>query len=43
MEIDDLSGRIRFKQSPDYESGKTVYEVTVVASDGDLTASQDVR
>ena len=42
MEIDDLSGRIRFKQSPDYESGKTVYEVTVVASDGDLTASQDV-
>ena len=28
--------------SPDYESGKTVYEVTVVASDGELEASQDV-
>jgi Ca2+-binding RTX toxin-like protein len=42
MEIDDLTGMIRFRQSPDYESGKTVYEVTVVASDGDLSATQDV-
>ena len=42
MEIDELTGMIRFRQSPDYESGKTVYEVTVVASDGELEASQDV-
>ena len=42
MQIDDLSGRVRFNESPDYESGKTMYEFTVVASDGELTASQDV-
>ena len=42
MEIDNLTGMIRFRQSPDYESGKTVYEVTVVASDGELAATQDV-
>lgn len=40
--IDLIDGQVRFNESPDYESGKTVYEFTVVASDGELTASQDV-
>ena len=35
-------GAVSFNESPDYESGKTVYDFSVVASDGSLESEQVV-
>ncbi|MEK9556050.1 MAG: cadherin repeat domain-containing protein, partial [Gammaproteobacteria bacterium] len=40
--VDSSSGEVRFNESPDYESGKTSYEFTLTASDGELSDSVDV-
>ena len=36
------AGEVTFKESPDYESGKTDYNFTVTASDGTLTDVQNI-
>ena len=36
-------GAVSFNESPDYESGKTLYDFSVVASDGSLESEQVVR
>ena len=38
----NATGEVTFKESPDYESGKTDYNFTVTASDGTLTDVQNI-
>ena len=47
FDINETTGAVSFKVSPDFETPAdadvdNVYAITVIASDGDLTASQDV-
>ena len=38
--INENTGEVTFATTPDYESGKTLYEFSVIASDGTLTDEQ---
>jgi hypothetical protein len=41
--INSTTGEVTFKEAPDYESGKTLYTFTAIASDGINETEQEVR